>query len=234
MSPVSGARVLVVDDEPAILRAVTTNLIHHGFLVQSAENGRDALDRYASFRADLVILDLGLPDLDGLEIIRTIRAQASTPIIILSVRGAERDKIDALDLGADDYLTKPFGIGELLARVRVALRHLARPESGTVALVRIGKLAVDLEQRLVRVAGQEVHLSPIEYDLLKAFLSAPNKVLTEQKLLQHVWGLDTGSESHYLHVYIARLRKKLDRGPDSPALIVTEPGVGYRLVDEAS
>lgn len=232
MSRPAGARVLVVDDEPAIVRAVATNLRRHGFQVQAAEQGQEALDIYGTFHPDLVVLDLGLPDLDGIEVVRQIRARANTPIIVLSVRGAEHDKIGALDLGADDYLTKPFSIGELLARIRVAIRHLAGPTSGTEPLQRAGDIEVDLERRQVRVSGQEVHLSPTEYDLLKALMAHPNKVLTDHMLLRQVWGLEYGSEDHYLHVYIARLRKKLETDPQNPRYLVTEPGIGYRLVSE--
>jgi two-component system, OmpR family, KDP operon response regulator KdpE len=228
----SGARILVVDDEPAIRRAVRTNLARHGFLVETADNGREALDLHARVHPDLILLDLGLPDLDGTEIIREVRAHSDTPIVVLSVREAERDKVAALDLGADDYLTKPFGVDELLARVRVALRHAARPASGTEAVVRIGDLEVDLERRRVRVGGEEVHLTPTEYDLLKVFLAHPGKVLTDQMILQKVWGPSYGAEAHYLHVYVARLRKKIERDPQNPRHLVTEPGVGYRLLAE--
>ena len=230
MSPAQGARVLVVDDEPAILRAVQTNLRRHDFQVETATNGREALAAYDRLRPDLVLLDLGLPDLDGMEVIRQIRAHASTPIVVLSAREAERDKVAALDQGADDYLTKPFGVDELLARVRVALRHLARPAFGTEAIFRTGDLAVDLERRRVSVGGQEVRLTPTEYDLLKALLQHPNRVLTDRMLLQQVWGPRYGSEAHYLHVYVARLRKKLETDPQRPRYLITEPGVGYRLL----
>jgi two-component system KDP operon response regulator KdpE len=228
MSPASGPRILVVDDEPAIRRAVTTNLARHGFRVEEAETGQQAIDLYSSFRPDVMILDLTLPDLDGLQVIERIRERASTPIIILSVRGSERDKVSALDLGADDYLTKPFSVNELLARIRVALRHLARPTSSGV--FRTGDLEVDLEHRRVREGDKEVDLSPTEYDLLKVFVSHPDRVLTHSMLVHDVWGPEYGSESHYLHVYVARLRKKLETDPQRPRYIITEPGVGYRLV----
>ena len=226
----TGARILVVDDEPAILRAVRTNLARHGFQVETVEDGQQALESYARRRPDLILLDLGLPDMDGLEVIRAVRAWASTPIVVLSVRGAERDKVAALDLGADDYLTKPFGVEELLARIRVALRHAVRPSSGSAAVFHTGDLEVDLEHRRVCLGGQEVHLSPTEYELLKAFIAHPNKVLTDRMLLQQVWGPEYGSEGHYLHVYVARLRKKLEADPQHPRYLVTEPGVGYRLL----
>jgi two-component system KDP operon response regulator KdpE len=226
-----GARILVVDDEPAILRVVRANLTRHGYRVETAATGQAALDAHASHHPDLILLDLGLPDLDGLEIVRQIRDRAATPIVILSARGAERDKVQALDLGADDYLTKPFGVEELLARVRVALRHSARsPRPG--AIFRTGDLEVDLERRRVVVGGKEVHLTPTEYELLKALIGHPNKVLTTAMLLRWVWGDQYGAGDHYLHVYVARLRKKLATSPGGPEYLVTEPGVGYRLLAE--
>ena len=230
MSPRSGARVLVVDDEPAILRAVQTNLARHDFQVGTAENGQDALQAVERFRPDLLLLDLGLPDMEGIDVIRAVRARSSLPIVVLSAREAERDKVQALDLGADDYLTKPFGIDELLARVRVALRHAARPAQGTAPVFCTGDLEVDLGRRRVTVGGHDIHLTPTEYELLKAFISHPNKVLTDRMLLQQVWGTAYGDEAHYLHVYVARLRKKLEPDPQAPRYIGTEPGVGYRLL----
>ena len=224
-----GARILVVDDEPAILRVVRANLARHGYRVETAATGQAALDAHAFHHPDLILLDLGLPDLDGLEIVRQIRGRAATPIVILSARGAERDKVQALDLGADDYLTKPFGVEELLARVRVALRHAARsPRSD--AIFRTGDLEVDLERRRVVVGGKEIHLTPTEYELLKALIGHPNKVLTTAMLLRWVWGDQYGAGDHYLHVYVARLRKKLATSPGGPEYLVTEPGVGYRLL----
>lgn len=232
MGQPSGARVLVVDDEQAILRAVRAILTGYGFQVEAATTGQEALQRYQARRPDVVILDLGLPDMDGMEVIRTLRAQGSTPIVVLSVRGAERDKVAALDLGADDDLTKPFGVEELLARVRVALRHAARPASGSAAVFRSGELVIDMERRRVFAHGGEVHLSPTEYELLKVLATHPNKLLTDTMLLRQVWGPSYGSEGHYLHVYVARLRKKIEPDPQNPRYIVTEPGVGYRLLAE--
>jgi two-component system KDP operon response regulator KdpE len=225
-----GARVLVVDDEPAILRAVQANLARHDFRVETADTGRQALQVLERFHPDLLLLDLGLPDMEGLDVIREIRSRTDTPIIVLSARGAERDKVAALDLGADDYLTKPFGVEELLARLRVALRHAARPARGTDAVFRRGELQVDLERRRVLVADQEVHLTPTEYALLNALITHPNKVMTDRMLLQQVWGSAYGEEAHYLHVYVGRLRKKLEPDPQAPRYIATEPGVGYRLL----
>lgn len=229
-----GARILIVDDEPAIRRAVETNLARHGFLIDTAESGRAALEHVVAFHPDLVLLDLGLPDIDGVEVIRELRQRTSTPVVVLSVRGQERDKVMALDTGADDYLTKPFGVDELLARVRVALRHSARPSSGAAAVFRTGQLTVDLERRRVSVAEREISLTPTEYELLKAFIAHPDKVLTDRMLLQRVWGPEYGDEAHYLHVYVARLRKKIEEDPQNPRYLRTEPGVGYRLVSESA
>ena len=224
------ARILVVDDDPGILRTVRTNLRGHGFDIETAEDGHAALSSYAQFRPDLVLLDLELPDMLGFDIVRAIRTESSTPIIVLSVREAETDKVTALDLGADDYLTKPFGVEELMARIRVALRHVAHPSSGTNAVFQLAGLTVDLEHRRVTVNGEDVHLTPTEYELLKVFVNYPNRVLTDRMLLQHVWGSNYADEAHYLHVYVARLRRKIEAVPQAPRLIMTEPGVGYRLL----
>lgn len=231
MKQAPGARVLVVDDEPAIRETLARSLEGHGYQVRNAETGEEALDAAARFQPDLVLLDLGLPDLDGTHVIETIRSRTSTPIIVLSVRGAERDKVRALELGADDYLTKPFGIDELLARVKVALRHAARTRQGADPIFRSGALAVDLERREVTADGRPVHLTPTEYALLGALIAAGGRVLTDRALLQRVWGPEYGSENHYLHVYIGRLRKKLEPDPSRPRYLRTEPGVGYRLVE---
>jgi len=227
----SGARVLVVDDDSQILRALRTNLSARGYQVQVAVDGEGALETFARHRPDLIVLDLGLPGIDGLEVIRRVREQAQTPILVLSAREGEPDKVRALDLGADDYLTKPFGVDELLARVRVALRHAAGPATGTAPVFRTadGDLEVDLEHRRVLARGEAVHLRPTEYELLKAFIAHPDKVLTHRWLLQRVWGPEYGSEGHYLHVYVAALRKKLEADPQRPRRILTEPGVGYRF-----
>ena len=230
MSPAPGARVLVVDDEPAITRALRTLLTRYDFQVKVAETGGEALAQFVDFRPDLILLDLGLPDMNGLEVLRRVREHHSVPVVILSVRGAERDKVTALEMGADDYLTKPFGVDELLARIRVALRHAAHPTSGSAPVFRTGGLAVDLERRYVTVDDKEVHLSPTEYELLKAFVAHPDKVLTDRMLLQLVWGPQYGDEAHYLHVYVARLRKKIEADPQNPSYLITEPGVGYRLL----
>src|SRR6185503_17576209 len=230
MSPQTGARILLIDDEPAIVRAVRANLGSRGFRVDVAESGSEALERVEA-HPDLILLDLGLPDLDGLDLIRTLRSRGRAPIIVLSARGAERDKVRALDLGADDYLTKPFGVEELLARIRVALRHTLR--SGTDEPVfRTRGLIVDVEHRRVTVNGEELHLTPTEYALLTALVRHADHVVTDAMLLQEVWGPEYGDEDHYLHVYVARLRKKLERDPQKPRYIATEPGIGYRLLTE--
>jgi two-component system KDP operon response regulator KdpE len=228
----TGAHILVVDDEPAIVRAVSTLLTGRGFRVEIAETASEVIDGRAYWRSDLILLDLGLPDAEGFEVIKAVREHSGTPIIVLSVRGSEADKVRALNLGADDYLTKPFGVDELLARIQVALRHAAHPEKGADATFRTSNLSVDLAHRQVSVGGVPVHLTRTEYDLLKALVTHANKLLTEEMLLRQVWGPEYGSEGHYLHVYIARLRKKLETDPQVPRFLVTEPGVGYRLLTD--
>jgi len=232
MSLSSAARVLVIEDDAAIRRVLKTNLVRHGFQVRSADTGAEGLHGFREWHPDVLLLDLGLPDMDGIDLIREIRSHSSTPIVVLSVRGGERDKVAALDLGADDYLTKPFGVSELLARIRVALRHAARPASGSAAVFEAGDLKVNVERRSVEIAGQEVHLTPTEYELLGAFIRNPDKVLTDRMLLREVWGPEYGSEAHYLHVYVARLRKKIEADPQRPQHLLTEPGVGYRFASE--
>jgi two-component system KDP operon response regulator KdpE len=226
----TSARILVVDDEPAILRAVRANLSRHGFRVDTAATGQEALE-HSQARPDLILLDLGLPDGDGLEVLRAIREQSDIPIIVLSARGAERDKVRALDLGADDYLTKPFGLDELYARIRVALRHKTRLP-GSEPVFRTGGLELDVERRRVTVDDEEIHLTPTEYTLLVALAKNADRVVTDAMLLREVWGPQYGDEDHYLHVYVARLRKKLERDPQRPRYLKTEPGVGYRLLAE--
>jgi two-component system, OmpR family, KDP operon response regulator KdpE len=228
----TGARILVVEDEPGIIRALKANLGAHGFQVETAESGAEAMESYARRRPDLILLDLGLPDMDGKEIISVVRNETQTPIIVLSVRDAEREKVQALTLGADDYLTKPFGPDELLARVRVALRHSARPQAGADAVMKSGDLEVDVERRQVKLAGEEVRMTPTEFDVLKALMKHMDKIMTDRMLLQEVWGADYGDEAHYLHVYVARLRKKIEADPRRPVRLLTEPGVGYRFVSE--
>ena len=221
---------MIVEDESEIVRALKVNLGGHGFQVDAVGTGVEAIERHGRRRPDLIILDLGLPDMDGTEVIRQIREGGDTPIIVLSVRGSEREKVEALNFGADDYLTKPFGVQELLARVRVALRHSARPESGPEAVIRDGDLEIDVERRKVMVGGSEVRLTPTEFDLMKVLLAHRDKIVTDRILLREVWGPEYSNEAHYLHVYVARLRKKLEEDPRQPRRLVTEPGVGYRFV----
>lgn len=227
----SGARILVVDDEPRILRTVSAYLARHGFEVETAETGRAAVE-LAARNPDVIVLDLALPDVDGVDVIREIRERSNVPILVLSAREAEQQKVRALDLGADDYLTKPFGVDELLARVRVALRHSARPADGIPAVFRSGELAIDFERRRVLLGGDEVRLTPTEYALLTALARRADRVVTDAMLLRQVWGPEYGDEDHYLHVYVARLRRKIERDPRNPRHLLTEPGIGYRLLSE--
>jgi two-component system, OmpR family, KDP operon response regulator KdpE len=223
----TGLRVLVVDDERPIRRFLRTSLEANRYVVFEAANGAEALEAVVHDRPDLMILDLGLPDMDGIEVTTRLREWSRIAIIVLSVRDQEGDKIAALDAGADDYLTKPFGVGELMARMRVVLRRIAQPESEPVFTTR--DLFVDLAHRLVRVRGNDVQLTPTEYDLLRVLVSHAGKVLTHQQLLRQVWGLGYESESHLLRVNISNLRQKLERNSARPEYIITEPGVGYRM-----
>ena len=220
-------RVLVVDDEQAIRRFLSAALTAHGYEVFEATTGEEALTAAVGWRPDLVILDLGLPGIDGIEVTRRLREWSHIPILILSVREREGDKIEALDAGADDYLTKPFGAGELLARMRVALRRAAQPQAPP--LFEVGGLAVDLARRVVTLAGEEVVLTPTEYDLLRVLVQNAGKVLTHNQLLRQVWGVGYGGELHLLRVNVKNLRRKIEPLPGRPRYIVTEPGVGYRL-----
>src|SRR2546421_2320169 len=225
----SGARILVVDDEIEILRALQRSLTAHGFEVFTASNGEEALESVSRHRPDLILLDLGLPVMSGLEVCERVRTQSNVPIIVLSVKDTERDKVLALDLGADDYVSKPFGINEVLARVRVALRHSAQVQAGTEPVFAAGPLSVDFARRLVQVNEQEVKLTPTEYDLLKALIKNAGKIMTRQMLLTQVWGTGYGADSHYLHVYIGQLRRKIEPDPAHPHFILTISGVGYRF-----
>jgi two-component system, OmpR family, KDP operon response regulator KdpE len=228
----SGARILVVDDEIEIVRALQRSLVAHGYEVFTAGSGEEALEAVHRHRLDLILLDLGLPGISGLEVCKRVRAESSLPIIVLSVKDTERDKVLALDLGADDYVSKPFGIDEVLARIRVALRHAAQVQSGTEPIFVAGPLRVDFAQRLVQVNGQEVKLTPTEYDLLKALIKNNGKIMTRQMLLSQVWGTGYGAEAHYLHVYIGQLRRKIEPDPAHPRFILTVSGVGYRFSGE--
>jgi two-component system KDP operon response regulator KdpE len=224
---VSGTRVLVVDDEPQILRALELKLRNAGYAVDTAATARDALAQAAMRPPEAVILDLLLPDGSGTDVARELRRWSSAPILVLSAVGEEKEKIAALDAGADDYVTKPFGVEELLARLRAVLRRAA-PAAGPV--LEIGALRIDLDARSVHVNGQAVQLTPIEYDLLRVLAQNEGKLLTHPMLLREVWGPAYGGESHYLHVYVSQLRRKLESDPSRPQYIVTEPGAGYRLV----
>jgi two-component system KDP operon response regulator KdpE len=233
MTP-KGARVLVVDDEVQIRRLLKVALSAHGLEVAEAANGQEGLEQAVNFQPDLVILDMGLPDLDGLEVIRRLREWTAVPIIILSVREAEKDKIRALDAGADDYVTKPFSMGEVLARLRVALRHAAKTEEEPVLVA--GDISIDLARRQVFVDGKEVRLTPTEYGILKNLAVHAGKILTHRHLLKLIWGEEYAEETHYLRVYVRQLRRKIEPDPAQPRYILTEPGVGYRLAvrDEAN
>jgi two-component system KDP operon response regulator KdpE len=221
-------RVLVVDDEPQILRALQTNLRGAGYDVVTAANAEDALAEAAMRPPDAVILDLVLPDGHGTEVARQLRRWSHAPILVLSAVGDEQEKVAALDAGADDYVTKPFGVDELLARLRAALRR-ALPL--TDAVLEIGDLVVDLEARSVTRAGRRVALTPHEFELLRYLAQNEGKLLTHRMILREVWGPLYGDESHYLHVYVSQLRRKIEDDPARPRYIVTEPGAGYRLVD---
>jgi two-component system KDP operon response regulator KdpE len=223
-------RVLVIDDEEAILRFLRVALSSQGYTVIEQRTGREGISSVATAKPDVVILDLGLPDIDGVEVTRLLREWTRIPIIILSVRGSESDKIAALDAGADDYLTKPFGMGELLARLRAALRRTASTDDEPVFIA--GSLSVDLSRRLVTVSGHEVQLTPTEYGLLRVLVTHAGKVLTHHHLLREVWGVEFGEEFHMLHVNISNLRRKIEPDLARPQFIVTEPGVGYRLKAE--
>ncbi len=222
----TGERVLVVDDEPQIRRALRTALSGHGYAVELAEDGSVALDALALRLPDIVLLDLAMPRVDGLAVVRQTREWSQVPIIVLSARGEERDKVAALDLGADDYLTKPFGMEELLARVRAALRRTGAPDASSVT---VGDLTVDFGRHVVTRGADEIHLTKTEYDLLRVLATNADKVLTHRQLLERVWGSYAADNTQQLRVYVNYLRRKLEPDPGHPRLIVTEPGVGYRF-----
>ncbi|HZD18915.1 MAG TPA: response regulator [Actinomycetota bacterium] len=222
------SRVLVVDDEPQIRRALRTSLEAHGYEVLAIGTGEEAVVAAAEKAPDVVFLDLGLPDMDGTDVISRIRSFSEVPIIVVSVRDRQADKVAALDAGADDYVTKPFGMEELLARLRASLRRHAPDEQP--AELRFGSLEIDLGRRLVTRDGERIHLTRTEYALLEALATNPDKLLTHQWLLRRVWGPGYGAESHYLRVYVRSLRRKLGDDAAAPTLILTEPGVGYRWI----
>ncbi len=225
---VKGARIMIIDDEPQMRRLLKVALTAHGYEIRAAETGREGIDQAAVFHPDLIVLDLSLPDLDGIEVIKKLREWTQTPVIILSVREQEGDKIAALDAGADDYVTKPFSMGELLARVRTALRHAAG--AGDEPVLTFGGLVIDLTRRYVAVDDREVKLTPTEYELLRILVVNAGKVLTHRQLMRTVWGPSYEQETNYLRVYIRQLRQKIEPDPARPRHIITEPGVGYRLI----
>lgn len=221
--------ILIVDDEREIVRVLYRALKAHDYTVLTASSGEQAIEFIAKEHPDLLLLDLLLPGMSGLEVCRRIRAESNVPIIVLSAKDAERDKVEALDLGADDYVAKPFGVDEVLARVRVALRRAIQPPSGAEPRFQIGPLSIEFARRLVELNGQEVSLTPTEFDLLKAFILHRGKILTRQMLLKDVWGEATHARTHSLHVYVALLRQKIEPLPERPRFIITIPGVGYRF-----
>ncbi len=225
-----GLLALVVDDETQIRRFLRVSLEANGYRVQEAETGKSAINLAAQLRPDVIILDLGLPDITGLDVLENLREWSHVPVIILSVLNADKDKIAALDMGADDYLTKPFSMGELLARLRVAMRH-AQPPSET-PIFTSGQLSVDFTRRVVTVNDEPVKLTPTEYALLRLLIQHRGKVLTHRQILREVWGPEYIEETHYLRVYMAQLRQKVEADPSRPKLLLTEPGVGYRFASD--
>jgi two-component system KDP operon response regulator KdpE len=226
----TAARVMVIEDEKPIRRFLRVSLSSHGYAVLEADTGAEGLRQAADHHPDLLILDLGLPDMDGMDIIRRVREWSQAPIIVLSARGQENDKVAALDAGADDYLTKPFSVSELLARLRVALRHVSPSPDDPIFAVQ--DLRVDLARRRVHRDGLEVHLTPLEYRLLTTLVKYAGKVVTHRQLLKEVWGPDCVHETHYVRIYMGHLRHKIEADPARPRLLLTEPGVGYRLAAE--
>lgn len=218
----------MIDDELPIRRFLKASLNSSDYELVEAENGREGIQKTATENPSVVLLDLGLPDMDGVEVARSLREWTQVPIIVLSARGQERDKIDALDAGADDYLTKPFGIGELLARIRVALRRTSEKEPEN-PILSFGAIQIDFSRRLVWRDGAEVHLTPNEYSLLASLAKSPGRVLTHKQLLTEVWGPAYVGENHYLRVFMGQLRHKLENDPARPRFLINEPGVGYRL-----
>jgi two-component system, OmpR family, KDP operon response regulator KdpE len=225
----SAARILVVDDEPQIRRVMRTTLVARGYVVSDARSGEEALDKLREEKFDLVLLDMNMPGMGGLEACRSIRAGGDVPIIILSIRNAEKDKVEVLDAGADDYVTKPFSTPELLARIRAALRRVTSLNAGVPEVVTLGPTVINFAARRVTVKGKDVRLTPKEFDLLRYLASDPDVPIPHAKLLQTVWGPDYGDEVEYLRVFINQLRKKIEPEPSSPKYILTEPWVGYRF-----
>jgi two-component system, OmpR family, KDP operon response regulator KdpE len=228
MSDANLPLILIIEDEASMRRFLRVSLSGNGYRVLEAETGQEGLVQAAARNPDLILLDLGLPDLDGLVLTERIREWTRTPIIVISARGHEEDKIKVLDAGADDYVTKPFGVGELLARIRVGLRHKNTDAGGSAVFVS-GDLRVDLARRQVQIREQEVHLTPIEYKLLVTLIAHAGRVLTHRQLLREVWGPNSSEQTQYLRVYMGQLRHKLEANPSRPVHLLTEPGVGYRL-----
>lgn len=228
---VEGPLVLVVEDEPQMRRFLRASLTSHGFRLVEAPTGREGIALATSHNPEVILLDLGLPDGDGIALTKELRGWSRTPIIVISARGRDTDKVEALDAGADDYLTKPFAVNELLARIRVALRHAEQARGSSVPVVETGGLRVDFGRREVTLDGKELHLTPIEYRLLALLAQNAGRVLTQGQILNEVWGPGHDEQKHYLRVYMAQLRRKVERDPAQPKLLVTEPGVGYRLRD---
>jgi two-component system KDP operon response regulator KdpE len=225
--------ILIIEDEPSMRGFLRATLRAQGYEVVEAATAREGLAQAAGRNPEVILLDLGLPDADGLDVARDLRRQLRAPIIVISARGQEHDKVTALDRGADDYLTKPFGVAELLARVRVALRHAALPANAPLRpIFAVGNLRVDLVRRQVFRDTKEVHLTPTEYKLLVALIRQAGRVITHRQLLQEVWGANYVDQGHYLRVYMAHLRHKLESDPSRPRFLATEPGIGYRLRDE--
>jgi two-component system KDP operon response regulator KdpE len=226
-----GPIVMVVEDEPQMRRFLRASLGSHGFRLLEAGSAKEALALATSQAPEVILLDLGLPDRDGIELARDIRGWSRVPIIVISARGREADKVEALDAGADDYLTKPFGVNELLARIRVALRRIVGATSSSSPTIEIGPLKIDLARREVTLGRAAVHLTPIEYRLLALLAQNAGRVLTQRQILEQVWGRTHAAQSHYVRVYMAQLRRKIEKDPARPKLLVTEQGVGYRLRD---
>ena len=223
-----GLRILAVDDEPQIQRLLKVSLGAHGYEMEEPLTGEEGIRKMGLFKPDLLLVDLGLPDMDGKDFVNTVRGWSQVPIIVLSVREQEREKISALDAGADDYVTKPFSVGELMARMRVALRRIGSSDQD--AVLHCGELQIDLLQRRVSVAGREIKLTPTEYELLKTLAQYRGRVVTHRQLLKTVWGNNYDEDTHYIRVYIGQLRRKIEENPTQPRYIVTESGIGYRMM----